>query len=64
MLTTKPLLRPARPRLPHWATLQHDQLEKLCPFCAALLKEEQVHGRYRCIHCKQTTEGCCGDSAK
>ena len=34
---------------------------KLCPFCAEPLKEEQMHGHYVCLSCKQITSGCCGD---
>lgn len=29
--------------------------------CGHELKEEQIHGHYRCMNCKCVTTGCCGD---
>ena len=32
----------------------------ICPFCGcAPFVEEQLHGHYLCVQCRQITEGCC-----
>ena len=31
----------------------------LCAHCGQPLKEEQIHGSYRCVSCLTVTESCC-----
>ena len=32
----------------------------ICPFCGCSpFVEEQLHGHYLCVQCRQITEGCC-----